>query len=32
MLEVRGLDAFYGDAQALWAVDLVVHDAEIVSR
>jgi branched-chain amino acid transport system ATP-binding protein len=30
MLEVRGLDAFYGDAQALWAVDLDVADAEIV--
>jgi branched-chain amino acid transport system ATP-binding protein len=31
MLEVRGLDAFYGDARALWAVDLTVGDAEIVS-
>jgi branched-chain amino acid transport system ATP-binding protein len=31
MLDVRGLDAFYGDARALWAVDLTVGDAEIVS-
>jgi branched-chain amino acid transport system ATP-binding protein len=31
MLEVRGLDAFYGDAQALWAVDLDVGAAETVS-
>jgi len=31
MLEVRGLDVFYGDARALWAVDLEVADTEIVS-
>ena len=30
MLEVRGLDAFYGDARALWGVDLTVADGEIV--
>jgi branched-chain amino acid transport system ATP-binding protein len=30
MLEVRGLDAMYGDAQALWAVDLDVADGETV--
>jgi branched-chain amino acid transport system ATP-binding protein len=31
MLEVRGLDAFYGDAQALWDVALDVAAAETVS-
>ena len=31
MLEVRGLDAFYGDAQALWEIDLDVGSAETVS-
>jgi branched-chain amino acid transport system ATP-binding protein len=31
MLEVRGLDAFYGDAQALWDVALDVGAAETVS-
>jgi len=31
MLEVRGLDVYYGDAHALWAVDLDVADTEIVS-
>ena len=31
MLEVRGLDAFYGDAQALWGVDLDVGSGEMVS-
>jgi branched-chain amino acid transport system ATP-binding protein len=31
MLEVRDLDAFYGDAQALWKVALDVHDGETVS-
>jgi branched-chain amino acid transport system ATP-binding protein len=31
MLEVRALDAFHGHAQALWALDLDVGDAEIVS-
>jgi branched-chain amino acid transport system ATP-binding protein len=31
MLEVRGLDAFYGDAQALWGVELDVGGAETVS-
>jgi branched-chain amino acid transport system ATP-binding protein len=30
MLEVRGLDAFYGDAQALWGIDLDVDAAEAV--
>ncbi|MGH9212561.1 MAG: ABC transporter ATP-binding protein [Acidimicrobiales bacterium] len=31
MLAVRELDAFYGQAQALWAVDLDVGDAETVA-
>lgn len=31
MLEVRELDVFYGDAQALWNVDLDVAAAETVS-
>jgi branched-chain amino acid transport system ATP-binding protein len=31
MLEVRALDAFYGDAQALWAVTLDVAAGETVS-
>ena len=31
MLEVRGLDVFYGDAQALWGIDLDVGSAETVS-
>jgi branched-chain amino acid transport system ATP-binding protein len=31
MLEVRSLDVFYGDARALWGVDLDVADGEIVS-
>jgi branched-chain amino acid transport system ATP-binding protein len=31
MLEVRELDAFYGDAQALWKVAVDVHDGETVS-
>ena len=31
MLEVRQLDAFYGEAHALWGVDLDVGEAEIVS-
>jgi branched-chain amino acid transport system ATP-binding protein len=30
MLEVRGLDAYYGEARALWEVDLDVGDGEIV--
>jgi branched-chain amino acid transport system ATP-binding protein len=30
MLEVQGLDAYYGDAQALWSVDLTVDEGEIV--
>ncbi|HEU0213877.1 MAG TPA: ABC transporter ATP-binding protein [Jiangellaceae bacterium] len=30
MLEVRQLDAFHGDAQALWEVDLTVGEGEIV--
>ena len=31
MLEVRGLDAFYGDAQALWGVELDVGEGETVT-
>jgi branched-chain amino acid transport system ATP-binding protein len=31
MLEIRALDAFYGDAQALWSVALDVADGETVS-
>ena len=31
MLEIRDLDAFYGDAQALWSIDLDVAAGEIVS-
>lgn len=31
MLEIRDLDAFYGDAQALWGVDLDIAEGEIVS-
>jgi branched-chain amino acid transport system ATP-binding protein len=31
MLEIRDLDAFYGDAQALWDVALDVADGETVS-
>jgi branched-chain amino acid transport system ATP-binding protein len=31
MLEVRSLDVFYGDARALWEVDLDVGEGEIVS-
>jgi len=31
VLEVRGLDAGYGDARALWGVDLTVGDGEIVA-
>jgi branched-chain amino acid transport system ATP-binding protein len=30
MLELHGVDVFYGDAQALWAVDLEVGEREIV--
>jgi len=30
MLEVRQLDVFHGDAQALWGVDLSVGEGEIV--
>ena len=30
MLEVRGVDVFYGEAQALWGLDLDVGDGEIV--
>ena len=29
MLEIRDLDVFYGEAQALWGVDLDVHDGEV---
>jgi branched-chain amino acid transport system ATP-binding protein len=29
VLELRGVDVFYGDAQALWSVDLDVDDGEI---
>jgi branched-chain amino acid transport system ATP-binding protein len=31
MLEIRDLDAFYGDAQALWGVTMDVHDGETVA-
>ncbi|MDQ3937057.1 MAG: ATP-binding cassette domain-containing protein, partial [Chloroflexota bacterium] len=31
MLEIRSLDVFYGDARALWEVDLDVAEDEIVS-
>ncbi|TDE09621.1 ABC transporter ATP-binding protein [Jiangella asiatica] len=31
MLEIQGLDAWYGQAQALWGVDVSVADGEIVS-
>lgn len=31
MLEVRELEAWYGQAQALWGVDLSVADGEVVS-
>jgi len=31
MLEVRELDAFYGDARALWDVELDLADGEVVS-
>lgn len=31
MLEVVGIDVFYGDAQALWAVSMTIGDAEVVS-
>jgi branched-chain amino acid transport system ATP-binding protein len=30
MLEVRGIDVRYGEAQALWAIDLTVGDGEVV--
>ncbi|MGH2418749.1 MAG: ABC transporter ATP-binding protein [Candidatus Limnocylindria bacterium] len=30
MLEVRGLDVFYGEAQALWELDLAVAEGEVV--
>jgi branched-chain amino acid transport system ATP-binding protein len=30
VLDVRGLDVFYGEAQALWAIDLSVADGEVV--
>jgi branched-chain amino acid transport system ATP-binding protein len=31
MLELQGLNAFYGDAQALWDVDLRIDEGEIVA-
>ena len=31
LLEVRGLDVHYGDAQALWSVDLTVGPGETVA-
>ncbi|GGK70197.1 ABC transporter ATP-binding protein [Ornithinimicrobium pekingense] len=31
MLEIRGLDAFYGEAQALHAVDITVGEGEVVT-
>src|SRR5689334_1802649 len=30
MLEIDELDAFYGEAQALWSVSLTVHNGETV--
>jgi branched-chain amino acid transport system ATP-binding protein len=30
MLEVRGLDVFYGEARALWELDLAVAEGEVV--
>jgi branched-chain amino acid transport system ATP-binding protein len=30
MLEVRGLDVFYGEARALWELDLAVGEGEVV--
>src|SRR3990170_2467858 len=30
MLELHGVDVYYGDAQALWGIDLRVADGEIV--
>jgi branched-chain amino acid transport system ATP-binding protein len=30
MLEVRGIDAFYGDLQALWGVSITVNQGDIV--
>ena len=29
MLEINGIDVFYGDAQALWEVSLLVKEKEI---
>lgn len=31
LLEVKGIDVFYGDIQTLWGVSLEVHEGEIVS-
>jgi branched-chain amino acid transport system ATP-binding protein len=31
MLEINGIDVFYGDAQALWEVSLTVKEKEIVT-
>lgn len=31
MLEVRGIDAFYGDVQALWDVSFTVGEGEVVT-
>jgi len=31
MLEIKNIDAFYGDAQALWDVSLIVKEGEIVT-
>jgi len=31
MLEIKGIDVFYGDAQALWEVSLQVKEKEIVT-
>jgi branched-chain amino acid transport system ATP-binding protein len=30
MLEVRGIDAFYGDLQALWGVSISINQGEVV--
>jgi len=31
MLEIRGIDVYYGDLQALWDISLTVQDGEIVA-
>ena len=31
MLEIEGINAYYGDLQALWGVSLHVNDGELVA-